>query len=78
MKSFGKIVGGGLKMLGVIKKPKAPKESAAMPPAAARRDEIRDDADRLDELRRRKGGLADIMTGSGGAEAGGGKRSQLG
>lgn len=40
------------------------------PPAPVTRDSVLDAADRDDELRKRRGGAADILTGAAGAEAG--------
>ncbi|MCJ8158846.1 hypothetical protein [Sphingomonas sp. LaA6.9] len=65
LKPLGKALGGVLKGLGIIStpgKPPAPLPSVTRDDAAAQQA-----AD--DDLRRRKGGAADILTGSGGAEA---------
>lgn len=65
MKAIGSVIRAPLKMLGIVQSPgKAPK-----PLASVTRDEARDKAILADELRRRKGGAADLLTGSGGAEA---------
>lgn len=47
-------------------------KSAPAAPAAATRDDAQDMANREDLMRRRKGSAADILTGIGGAEGGGG------
>lgn len=61
-----------MKMLGM--KPKNP--GGATP--SVTRDDARDAAAADDELRKRRGGAADILTGVGGAEAGTTGRSILG
>jgi len=61
---------------GLIGKKK--KEEAARPLPIASRDTAREEADRRDELRRRRGGAADIVTGAMGAEAGAGGKQSLG
>lgn len=45
---------------------------------AVTRDDVRDNSELEDELRRRRGGAADILTGSGGAEAGATSKTVLG
>lgn len=68
MKVIGSVVRAPLKALGIIKSPgKAP---APLRPVT--RDDARDRASLEDELRRRRGGAADILSGTGGAEAAGG------
>jgi hypothetical protein len=47
-------------------------------PRAVTRDDARDQAMMDDELRKRRGGAADILSGVGGAEAGTGGKTQLG
>lgn len=71
MAVFSKVIAGGLKALGIVKAPKVP---GALP-AAAGRDEAAAQIEADNELRRRKGGAADILNGAGGAEpaAAGGK-----
>jgi hypothetical protein len=65
MKTIGSVVGAPLKALGLVKKPgKAP---APLPTPT--RDDVVDRMASEDELRRRRGGAADILTGQGGAEA---------
>jgi hypothetical protein len=60
----GKILSAPLKALGLLKTPgKAPD-----PLPAVTRDDARDQATQADELRRRRGGAADLLTGPGGAE----------
>ena len=56
--------------------PKAPKMPDA--PKAVSRDDARESASLMEELNRRRGGQADIVTGSGGAEAGATGASRLG
>lgn len=67
MAIFRKITTGILKAVGLVSTPgKAP---AALPTAT--RDDAAAQANANDELLRRKGGAADILNGSGGAEAAG-------
>lgn len=54
-----------LKTVGLIQTPGKP--PAALP--GAQRDDARAEIDREDELRRRRGGAADLVTGASGAEA---------
>ncbi len=56
--------------------PKAPK--VPEPPRPVSRDDARETADGLYDINRRQGGQADIVTGSGGAEAGATGASRLG
>lgn len=63
-----------MKFLGL--KPKLKKPGA--PPKPVSRDEARESAERDDELRRRRGGAADMLTGAAGAEAGEGGKTILG
>lgn len=63
-----------MKFLGL--KPKIPKPGPAA--RAVTRDDAREAAERDDELRRRRGGAADILTGNSGAEAGSTGKVQLG
>jgi len=68
MAVVGKVLAAPLKAIGLVKTPgKAP-----APLAAVTRDDARDMASQADELRRRRGGAADILTSSGGAELTGG------
>lgn len=55
-----------------------PKGQTPMATKPVTRDDAREAAEREDELRKRRGGAADILTGAGGAEAGAGGRTQLG
>lgn len=64
MNTLGKAVLAPLKLLGII--PKAPRLPAPTPTVT--RDDITQRIDLEDELRRRRGGAADIMTGARGAE----------
>lgn len=75
MKVVTGLFGGGLFKLigGLFKKPKVPD-----PIKPVTRDDARDRAAANDELLRRKGGAADILTSSGGAEAGAGSKTTLG
>jgi hypothetical protein len=66
MKAAGKVIGAPLKAIGLI--PKMPSVPKAAGPVT--RDDARDAALREDELRRRRGGAADQLTGIRGAEAG--------
>ncbi len=74
MKLVGQIVSAPLKALGIIKTPKA----LPAPTPTPTRDDARILADRNDELRRRRGGAADILNGSSGAEAGATGKTNLG
>ena len=56
----------------LFKKPKAPKQARPVT-----RDELRDDVAAGDELRRRKGAAADLITGTRGAEAAGSSVGRL-
>lgn len=77
MKTVSKIIRAPLKLLGLV--PKVPKpNSGPMVPKAATRDDARDAAMLEDDLRKRRGGAADILTGGMGAEAGAGGKTQLG
>lgn len=66
MKAVGSVIGAPLKAIGLI--PKMPKPPEAQKPIT--RDDVQALADREDELRKRLGGRADIVTGTSGAEAG--------
>lgn len=66
MKAIASGLRAPLKALGLI--PKIPKPPLPLQPVT--RDDARDRATRDDELARRRGGLADVITGAGGAEAG--------
>lgn len=74
MKAVAGIVRAPLKLLGLI--PKMPKAPAPTKPVT--RDDARLAADRDRELSARRGGAADMLTGSGGAEAGSTGKTQLG
>lgn len=76
MKAIGSVFTGALKAVGLVKTPgKAPK-----PIPTATRDDAREKVMADDALRRRRGGAADILTGSAGAEASAGAtgKSMLG
>jgi hypothetical protein len=74
MKQIGSVIRAPLKALGIVKSPgKAP-----TPLPSVTRDTVRDRAAQEDELRRRRGGAADILTGSSGAEAGATGKTTLG
>lgn len=65
LKPVGKVVGSVLKTLGVVSTPgKAP-----TPLKSVTRDDAAGSIAADDELRRRQGAAADIITGAGGAEA---------
>lgn len=64
----GTFLTGGLAGLG-MKALSGKKPAAASPLPQAQRDDVAALAEREDELRRRRGASADIITGSGGAEA---------
>lgn len=64
MKLPGKIIGGFFKAIGLV--PKRPKMPAPLP--VPTRSNAAERA-RIDALRSRRGGAADFLTGSGGAEA---------
>lgn len=68
MKPIGKIFGAPFKAIGkaFIKKPKKADQPTIVPQVT--RDDANIIRDREDELRRRRGGAADILTGLGGAE----------
>lgn len=75
MKAIGSVIRAPLKALGIVKSP----GRAPMPLPSVTRDDARDSSAMADELRRRRGGAADMLTGAGGAEAGtGGGKSTLG
>lgn len=65
MKTVGSIITAPLKALGVIKTP----GRAPAPLPTVTRDAARDRTSLLDELRRRRGGASDLVSGTGGAEA---------
>lgn len=65
LSAVGGLVGYGLSKL--LKPKKSATSPAALPPVT--RDSVREDADRRDALRRRRGGAADMVTGNYGAEA---------
>lgn len=66
MKDIGRALVSPLWAVGRLMKPKTPKLPAPLP--AVTRDPIRDRQALEDELRKRRGGAADIVTGYGGAE----------
>jgi hypothetical protein len=74
MKAIGSIIKAPLKALGLI--PKLPKPPAPTP--VVTRDTARDAANAQDALFGRRGGQADQVTGTGGAEAGSTSKTQLG
>lgn len=74
MKAIGSVLRVPLKAIGVIKS----MPRVAQPQRTVTRDDARDRSAMEDELRRRRGGAADMMTGSGGAEAGSGGKTTLG
>jgi hypothetical protein len=74
MKAAGSIIGAPLKAIGLI--PKLPKPPAPTPPIT--RDNARDAALSQDILFGRRGGAADQITGTAGAEAGAGSKTKLG
>lgn len=75
MKAAKTIMSPALKLVGLIKKkpPKAPNASPSIT-----RDIIDGDRALEDEIRRRRGGASDRVTGTGGAEAGSTGNVQLG
>jgi hypothetical protein len=74
MKAIGSVIRAPLKLFGLI--PNIPKPQPPTPPIT--RDDAATAAARADELRKRKGSGADIITGQGGAEAGAGGKVMLG
>jgi hypothetical protein len=74
MKAIGSALEAPLKFLGLV--PKIPKPPLPIPPVT--RDDARDAANRQNELASRRGSLADVVTGSGGAEAGSTGKVRLG
>lgn len=74
MKAIGSVIRAPLKALGIVKS--MPRVAQAQ--RSVTRDDARDRSAMEDELRRRRGGAADMMTGSGGAEAGTGGKTTLG
>lgn len=74
MKTIGKIIQAPLKLIGLI--PKAPKPPE--PPKQVSRDDAEERAGIRAEIDKRRGGQADIVTGSGGIEAGTGGATRLG
>jgi hypothetical protein len=74
MKAIGSVIAAPLKLLGLI--PKMPKPPAPVAPIT--RDTARDAANAQDALYGRRGAAADRTTGTGGAEAGSGSKTQLG
>ena len=74
---IGKFLVGGLLGMALGGNKSAPTPDPANPLPVANRDDARADAQRNDELRRRKGAAADLITGSGGAEASAGSLGKL-
>lgn len=74
MKAIGSVIAAPLKLLGLI--PKMPK--APTPSAPITRDTAIDAANATDALYGRRGGAADQVTGTGGAEAGSTAKTILG
>jgi hypothetical protein len=74
MKAIGSIIKAPLKALGLI--PKMPKPPTPTP--VVTRDTARDAANAQDSMFGRKGGRADQVTGTGGAEASSGSKTTLG
>lgn len=74
MKAIGGVIRGPLKLLGIL--PKTPKPPT--PLRTATRDDARAASSLEEELRNRRGGASDMLSGAGGAEAGSGGRTQLG
>lgn len=68
MKAIGSVITAPFKAIGLI--PSAKKLPAPVVPPTATRDDARARIQAEDELLRRRGGAADILTGSDGAEAG--------
>lgn len=69
-----KPVGGALRAVGLL--PTIPKPPAPIKPVT--RDDARDAASRQDVLLQRRGSLSDVVTGTGGAEAGPTSKIMLG
>lgn len=74
MKAIGTAIRAPFKALGIVKSPGKP--PAPLPTVT--RDTARDRAAQEDELRRRRGGAADMLTGDAGAEAGATGKTTLG
>lgn len=74
MALFRKVASGVLKAVGLVSTPGKPPK--ALPTVT--RDDAAAQVQLNDELLRRKGGAADILTGSGGAEAPAGVKTTLG
>lgn len=74
MKAIGNVIRAPLKLLGLI--PKLPKPPA--PNAPVTRDTATDAANAQDALYGRRGAAADLINGTGGAEAGSTSKTQLG
>lgn len=74
MKAITGALSAPLKLIGLVPKyPKLPK-----PTPVAQRDDAEAAMAQEDELARRRGGAADVITGAGGAEAAAGGKSLLG
>ena len=65
MKQVGSLIGAPLKLLGLV--PKAPKLPAALPTPT--RDDAAGVVANADDLRKRRGGAADVLIGTGGEAA---------
>lgn len=76
MKTIGKVLISPLgNLIGAVL-PHAPKPPAPLP--VVTRDDAATNSSLADELARRRGGAADMLNGSGGAEAGSTGKTQLG
>lgn len=73
MQAVESVVAAPFKLLGLV--PKAPKLPAPLP--APTTDDAAAQTNMQDELARRRGGAADVITGAGGAEASGGTGKAL-
>jgi hypothetical protein len=67
-----------LAIAGVGKSSKKPAAQQPAPLPTATRDDAQTEVERRLELARRRGGAADVLTGSNGAEAGAGGKTTLG
>jgi hypothetical protein len=74
MAVFRKLTSGIFKAIGLVSSPGKPPK--ALP--SVTRDDAAAQVQANDELLRRKGGAADMLTGSGGAEAAAGAKTTLG
>ncbi|GGD73975.1 hypothetical protein [Croceicoccus mobilis] len=69
IKTVGRFVTGGVLGLAM-----GGKKKTVAQPGPVSRDDAAMEAERNDALRKRRGGAADMLTGTGGAEAGGGAK----